>query len=76
MLELNTSDKTSSSATAAQNTRSPLACAAGLTGQMCIRDRMYAAGGEFTKNINAAGGPSAAEFAARAIEYYCRGEET
>jgi len=33
MLELNTSDKTSSSATAAQNTRSPLACAAGLTGR-------------------------------------------
>lgn len=38
--------------------------------------QMYAAGGEFTKNINAAGGPGAAEFAARAIEYYCRGEET
>ena len=37
--------------------------------------QMYAAGGEFTKNINAAGGPGAAEFAARAIEYYCRGEE-
>ncbi len=34
--------------------------------------QMYAAGGEFTKNINAAGGPGAAEFAARAIEYYCR----
>lgn len=38
--------------------------------------QMYAAGGEFTKNINAAGGPVRAEFAARAIEYYCRGEET
>ena len=38
--------------------------------------QMYAAGGEFTKNINAAGGPGAAEFAATAIEYYCRGEET
>ena len=38
--------------------------------------QMYAAGGEFTKNINAAGGPGAAEFAAKAIEYYCRGEET
>ena len=37
--------------------------------------QMYAAGGEFTKNINAAGGPGAAEFAAKAIEYYCRGEE-
>lgn len=37
--------------------------------------QMYAAGGEFTENINAAGGPGAAEFAARAIEYYCRGEE-
>lgn len=38
--------------------------------------QMYAAGGEFTKNINAAGGPGAAEFAATAIEYYCGGEET
>lgn len=38
--------------------------------------QMYAACGEFTKNINAAGGPGAAEFAARAIEYYCRGKET
>lgn len=37
--------------------------------------QMYAAGGEFTKNINAAGGPGAAEFAARAIEYYCKAEE-
>lgn len=34
--------------------------------------QMYAAGGEFTANINAAGGPGAAEFAARAIAYYCR----
>ena len=34
--------------------------------------QMYAAGSEFTANINAAGGPGAAEFAARAIDYYCR----
>ena len=34
--------------------------------------QMYAAGGEFTKNINAAGGPGAAEFAGKAIEIYCK----
>ena len=34
--------------------------------------QLYAAGGEFTQNINAAGGPGTAEFAQRAIEVYCR----
>ncbi len=34
--------------------------------------QMYAAGGEFTANINAAGGPGTAEFAAEAIAWYCR----
>ena len=34
--------------------------------------QMYGAGGEFTKNINAAGGVGAAEFAQKAIELYCR----
>ena len=34
--------------------------------------QMYGAGGEFTANINAAGGPGTAEFAARAIEAYCK----
>ena len=34
--------------------------------------QMYGAGGEFTKNINAAGGTGAAEFAQKAIEIYCR----
>ena len=33
--------------------------------------RMYAAGGSFTENIDAAGGPGTAECAARAIEAYC-----
>lgn len=33
---------------------------------------MYAAGGEFTANINAAGGPGTAEFANEAIQAYCR----
>ena len=33
--------------------------------------QMYGAGGEFTANINAAGGPGTAEFAAKAIEVYC-----
>ncbi len=33
--------------------------------------QMYGAGGEFTANINAAGGPGAAEFAQKAIEIYC-----
>ncbi len=32
---------------------------------------LYAAGGDFTKNINAAGGPGTAEFAGIAIKEYC-----
>ena len=32
---------------------------------------MYGAGGEFTDNIDAAAGPGAAKFAAKAIELYC-----
>ena len=34
--------------------------------------KMYANGGEFTQNINAAAGEGAAEFAAEAIEVYCK----
>ncbi len=34
--------------------------------------QMYAAGGEFTKNIDAAGGPGTACFAKAAIAVYCR----
>ena len=34
--------------------------------------KMYAAGGEFTENINRYGGDGTAEFAAAAIERYCR----
>ena len=34
--------------------------------------QMYGDGGEFTENINAAGGEGAAEFAQKAIEIYCR----
>ena len=34
--------------------------------------KMYAAGGEFTTNINKYGGEGAAEFTAKAIEKYCR----
>lgn len=34
--------------------------------------KMYAGGGEFTQNIDKAGGVGTAEFAARAIEIYCR----
>ena len=34
--------------------------------------QMYGAGGEFTENINAAGGEGAAEFAQKAIEIYCQ----
>ena len=34
--------------------------------------RMYAGGGEFTKNINEAGGEGTAEYAAEAIEVYCK----
>lgn len=33
--------------------------------------QMYAAGGAFTENINAAGGPGTAEFAQEAIAIYC-----
>lgn len=34
--------------------------------------KMYAAGGDFTKNIDNAGGEGTAEFTNRAIEIYCR----
>jgi len=34
--------------------------------------KMYAGGGDFTKNINSYGGEGTAEFASRAIEIYCR----
>ena len=34
--------------------------------------KMYAAGGEFTENIDAAGGEGTAVFAAKAIEKYCK----
>ncbi len=34
--------------------------------------QMYAAGGEFTENIDAVGGPGTAEFANAAIEIYCK----
>ena len=34
--------------------------------------RMYAGGGEFTENIDKAGGEGTAEFLARAIEQYCK----
>ncbi len=34
--------------------------------------KMYAAGGEFTKNIDSYGGEGTADFAAKAIEIYCR----
>ena len=33
--------------------------------------KMYAAGGEFTENIDKAGGKGTAEFTAKAIEIYC-----
>ena len=33
--------------------------------------KMYAGGGDFTKNINSYGGEGTAEFASRAIEIYC-----
>ena len=33
--------------------------------------RMYAAGGEFTENIDNAGGKGTAEFCHKAIEIYC-----
>lgn len=34
--------------------------------------KMYAGGGEFAENIDRAGGPGTAEFAAAAIEIYCK----
>ena len=34
--------------------------------------KMYAAGGEFTENIDKAGGEGTAEFSAKAIEIYCK----
>ena len=34
--------------------------------------KMYCAGGEFTENIDKAGGQGTAEFTARAIDVYCR----
>ena len=34
--------------------------------------KMYASGGDFTKNINSYGGEGTAEFASQAIEIYCR----
>ena len=36
--------------------------------------QMYAAGGEFTDNIDAVGGTGTAAFAARAIDFYCTDE--
>ena len=33
---------------------------------------MYAADGEFKENIDHAGGSGTAEFASKAIEFYCR----
>ena len=33
--------------------------------------KLYAGGGEFTKNIDEAGGEGAAEFANKAIQFYC-----
>lgn len=34
--------------------------------------RLYGEGGEYTRTINSAAGEGAAEFASRAIMYYCR----
>ena len=34
--------------------------------------KMYAGGGEFTSNIDKAGGEGTAEFSAKAIEIYCK----
>ena len=34
--------------------------------------KMYSGGGDFTKNIDSFGGEGTAEFASKAIEYYCR----
>ncbi len=33
--------------------------------------KMYSGGGEFTENIDRAGGPGTAEFVTKAIEFYC-----
>ena len=33
--------------------------------------KLYAAGDEFTENINRAGGEGTAQFASQAIEYFC-----
>ena len=44
-------------------------CSKTILGQL---GQLYTAGGAFTKNINAAGGPGTAEFAGKAIEVYCR----
>ena len=37
--------------------------------------QMYAAGGDMTDNIDAAGGKGTADFASKAIREYLRGEE-
>lgn len=34
--------------------------------------KIYAGGGDFTKNINSYGGEGTAEFTHKAIEIYCR----
>ena len=34
--------------------------------------KMYAGGGDFTKNIDSYGGEGTAEFTSQAIEIYCR----
>ena len=44
-------------------------CSKTILGQL---GQLYTAGGAFTQNINAAGGPGTAEFASKAIEGYCR----
>ena len=44
-------------------------CSKTILGQL---GQLYTAGGAFTQNINAAGGPGTAEFASKAIEVYCR----
>ena len=38
--------------------------------------KLYGCGGEFTENINKAGGPGTAEFASAAIAAYCAGAES
>ena len=44
-------------------------CSKTILGQL---GQLYTAGGAFTQNINAAGGPGTAGFASKAIEVYCR----